>query len=71
MYWTTREGKKLKISDMATSHIINCLKMLERGNFDKDIYDSLLQELEKREVPYLPAYIRSSEVIKENTFEEF
>ena len=56
---------------MTTSHIKNCLKMLERGNFDKNIYDSLLQELEKREVPFLPAYIQSSEVIKENTFEEF
>lgn len=71
MYWTMRNGKQIKIFDMSTSHIINCLKMLERGNFDKDIYDSLLDELEKREVPYLSAYIRPSEVIKENTFEEF
>lgn len=71
MYWTMRNGKQIKIFDMSTSHIINCLKMLERGNFDKDIYDSLLNELEKREVRYLPAYIRPSEVINENTFEEF
>ena len=71
MFWTTRNGKQIKISDMTTSHIINCLKMLERGNFDKDKYDSLLEELEKREVPYLSAYIQMSEVIKANTFEEF
>lgn len=28
--WTTREGKELKISEMETSHIQNCIKMLER-----------------------------------------
>lgn len=71
MYWTMRNGEQIKIFDMSTSHIINCLKMLERGNFDKDIYDSLLDELEKREVPYLSAYIRPCEVINEDAFEEF
>ena len=30
MYWTTREGKKLKISEMETSHINNCIELLER-----------------------------------------
>ena len=71
MYWTMRNGEQIKISDMSTSHIINCLQMLEKGNFVKDTYDSLLEELEKREVHYLSAYIRPSEVINENTFEEF
>jgi len=33
-YWTTREGTKLKISEMETDHIKNCMKMLER-NLDK------------------------------------
>lgn len=28
--WTTREGIKLKIRDMKTSHIKNCIKMLHR-----------------------------------------
>ena len=30
MYWTTREGKKLKISEMKTSHILNCIRMMDR-----------------------------------------
>jgi len=27
--WTTKYGKTLKISDMETSHINNCIKMLQ------------------------------------------
>ena len=30
MYWTTREGKKLKISEMETSHIFNCIRLMDR-----------------------------------------
>ena len=30
MYWTTREGKKLKISEMETSHIKNCIALMNR-----------------------------------------
>ena len=30
MYWTTREGKKLKISEMETSHIYNCIRLMDR-----------------------------------------
>ena len=30
MYWTTREGKKLKISEMETSHILNCIRLMDR-----------------------------------------
>ena len=30
MYWTTREGKKLKISEMETSHIKNCIALVDR-----------------------------------------
>ena len=30
MYWTTREGKKLKISEMETSHIKNCIALMDR-----------------------------------------
>lgn len=29
--WTTREGKQLKISEMETSHIQNCIAMLRRN----------------------------------------
>ena len=30
MYWTTREGKKLKISEMETGHILNCIRLMDR-----------------------------------------
>ena len=30
-YWKTKDGKKLKITEMETSHIENCIKMLERN----------------------------------------
>lgn len=29
--WTTRDGQVLKIKDMETDHIVNCIKMLRRG----------------------------------------
>ena len=31
MYWTTKTGEELKISNMKTSHIENCIKLLERN----------------------------------------
>ena len=30
MYWTAREGKKLKISEMETGHIKNCIALMDR-----------------------------------------
>ena len=30
MEWTTREGEKLKIKDMETSHIQNCINLLRK-----------------------------------------
>lgn len=30
-YWTTRDGKVIRIKGMETSHIINSLRMLERN----------------------------------------
>ncbi len=30
--WKTKGGKKLKIRDMATSHIQNCIKVLKKYN---------------------------------------
>ena len=71
MYWTMRNGRQIKISDMTTKHIINCLNMLERRGFTTEEYDPLLHELEKRGVPFLPAYIPDSEAINKHTFEEF
>lgn len=54
--WETREGVRIKIKDMATSHIKNCIKMLyrniENGHDDIDMYsyiESFIQELENRE----------------------
>ncbi len=29
-YWITQQGEKLKIREMTESHILNCIKMLER-----------------------------------------
>lgn len=29
-FWTTRDGKRLNVMDMETSHIKNCIRMLER-----------------------------------------
>lgn len=70
MYWTTKNGKQIRVSEMTTSHIKNCLRMLERGHFDKDKYDGLVQELRNRDVPFLKSYIEDSEVIKPGMFDE-
>jgi hypothetical protein len=53
-YWITKEGSQLKISEMATSHIHNCLKAIEDGRIDfgEDYYEaihSLEKELEHRD----------------------
>lgn len=33
MVWTTKDGLELEIEDMETSHIINCMNMMERVEF--------------------------------------
>jgi len=30
LYWTTNNGEKLRVTDMQSSHIQNCIKMLQR-----------------------------------------
>lgn len=29
--WKTRNGKEIKVKDMATSHILNCIRCIEEG----------------------------------------
>jgi hypothetical protein len=53
-YWITKEGSEFKISEMATSHIRNCLKAVKDGRVDfgeyyYDAIDSLEKELEHRD----------------------
>lgn len=48
--WETREGKTLKVTDMTTSHIQNCLRMLKRGNspYADPFIGMFEKELERR-----------------------
>lgn len=34
-YWITKEGDKLKLTDMGTEHILNCIGMLQK-RFNED-----------------------------------
>lgn len=49
--WYTRGGKKLKIKDMETSHIKNCIAFIRR-NDKRDLYEPFVvafkAELERR-----------------------
>lgn len=54
-YWTTREGKRLKIELMETSHIKNTINLLKRNinkldkdelNYYEDYYNFKINELE-------------------------
>ena len=74
MYWTTREGKQIRIRDMTTQHIKNCLRMLERGIWSQDKkekYEALLQELRSRGEQFLPVYIKDSEVCRCGMFDSW
>jgi len=60
--WTTKEGKIMKIKDMESSHIYNCMKLVERkiknfpvffedlhnGKHESPIYKAFQKELRKR-----------------------
>jgi hypothetical protein len=44
--WTTIEGKTLRLIDMEESHIINCIKMLEKkSSYYKPVIEELNEEL--------------------------
>lgn len=48
-FWITREGEVLFIDDMKTSHIENCIRMLERKDrTDSDTYNYMKKVLKKR-----------------------
>lgn len=47
--WSTKDGTKIPISKMTTTHICNCIKLLERKNMYKcKSYQDLKNELEQR-----------------------
>jgi len=74
MYWTTRDGKQIRMRNMTTQHIKNCLRMLERGILDQDKqekYESLLQELRSRGEQFLPVYIENDEVSRWGMFDSW
>lgn len=48
--WMMRDGSVIKIADMTTDHIQNCIKMLESGNQQNTCaYVGLTNALEKRQ----------------------
>lgn len=49
MNWTTEEGKQLKICEMKSSHIFNCIRMLERVGCRGNKKDTL--EFLKKTIP--------------------
>lgn len=48
--WTTKDGDMIKLQDMTTEHIGNCLKMLRRCYDECDWIDAFEEELEMRNV---------------------
>lgn len=47
--WTTKDGQTMKVKDMSTGHIMNCMKMLcENGEVIDDFYFVFQAELRLR-----------------------
>ena len=45
--WTTKDGEEIKLTDMTTQHIKNCMKLVGE---DDDWYDKFNEELERRKL---------------------
>lgn len=45
--WRTREGKVLKLKDMSTDHIKNCMRMIGKSD---DFYYAFEAELKRRSI---------------------
>lgn len=46
--WTTEDGRTLKITEMTTTHIQNCMNMIKRAGMNDDFYYVLEAELKRR-----------------------
>lgn len=53
-YWTTREGRKIHISEMETSHLLNTANMLLRRNPGSQWIPRMQRELLNRGAPPYP-----------------
>lgn len=49
-YWRIENGELVKISNMATSHIINCIDMIKEKHWRLDYLPVLETELRKRKL---------------------
>ena len=49
--WVAKDGTKYSISEMTTSHIKNCIRMIQRSNYRwrPEYLEPLTQELKRRE----------------------
>lgn len=49
--WIAKDGTKYSISEMTTSHIKNCIRMIQRSNYHwrPEYIEPLTQELKRRE----------------------
>lgn len=48
--WVAKDGTKYSISEMTTSHIKNCIRMIQRSNYHwrPEYFEPLIQELKRR-----------------------
>lgn len=74
--WVMKDGTKIKIKNMETSHIKNCVKMLERKYkehnndldhfwFELDGFNPEFHKVDLSECPYLLAFEKELEKRKE------
>jgi len=64
MMWTMKNGTKIRIKDMSTEHIKNCIKMVER---DIDVRNKLIQpSYYMKEIPYEMCYEECSTWVELN-----